>query len=399
MFARSLVSLVVVAAVFSVAQCGPTGNSAALINTHSLLEKEAAELTKEVAGMTGDISALKADLGKYTAEVEGGWKPEVATKAKAALDSYYSQRRELWIASRNKEFAQKMISRLVERVPKVKELLNKHFEDYTRGAAVMNAYVEAKESTWHNRRMATLSQKHSEELTVQAKDLEKKGSPAAIVNAKRASAADEAARALSYAKNAQEQLDKSKLLRAKVVEECMMPSREECNVIIRNFAVGQNRLWTAYRNKAMATDEIERLEPLVEADRIAVVEDTFKDRNLGVSAFRLLRNKWVDIWKIERARSLAQQKITRIHLRMDRIWAELNDQTLEAQKKASNPNEPPMPADVAESIAGQRVTYQTTTGRQQTIAETRPVTQFSGPNSDPNALVLQAQESKIHSQE
>jgi hypothetical protein len=380
----------------AVAQCGPTSNSAALINTHSLLEKESADLTKQVAGMTGDIAALKADLGKYVAEVEGGWKPEVAGKAKAALDSYYAQRRELWIASRNKEFAQKMISRLVERVPKVRELLNKHFEDYTRGAAVMNAYVEAKESTWHNRRMATLSQRLAQEYSAQAASLEKKGTPAAVVNAKRASAADEAARAVSYAKNAQEQQDRSALLRSKVVEECMMPSREECNVVLRNFAVGQNRLWTAYRNKAMATDEIERLEPLVEADRVAVVEDTFKDRNLGVSAFRLLRSKWVDIWKVERARSLALQKINRIHLRMDRIWAELNDQTLEAQKKAANPNEPPMPADVAESIAGQRVTYQTTTGKQQPIAETRPVTQFSGPNSDPNALILQAQDTKIH---
>ena len=72
---------------------------------------------------------------------------------------------------------------------------------------------------------------------------------------------------------------------------------------------------------------------------------------------------------------------------MDRIWAELNKDTLEQQQRAADPKAPPAPRDLAEKIAGTPVTYQTTVGKQEPIAETRPITQFSGPNTDPTALI------------
>lgn len=378
--------LLTVAAVAVVSAKG-SPNSAALINRHALLDKESAELAKAIAGMTGDIAAMKNDLPRFAAEVEGQWKPEAAEKAKKNFAAYYTNRRELWIANRNREFAQKMISRLVDRVPKVRDSLKKFYEDYNRAEVLMNSYVEAKESSWHNARMSQLSSRLANELREEAKALETKGAPASVVSTKRASAADEDARAVSYTKMGQEASATAVLLRGRVVNECVLQAREECNVLLRDFTVGQSRLWTAYRNKALATDEIARLEPETEANRVGVVEDTFRDRNLGVAAFRLLRNKWVEIWKLERTRSITMQRVERIKARMDRIWAELNDQSIEIQKQAADPNGPVSPRDIAEVIAGTPVTYQTSVGKQAPIANTRPVTQFAGPNTDPEALV------------
>jgi hypothetical protein len=191
-----------------------------------------------------------------------------------------------------------------------------------------------------------------------------------------------------FNENSKELAAQALVLRQKVVDECVRAARFRCNTLLRDYLVGSNRLWTALRNKELAKEEMAAIDGPMEAARVGAIEDTFKDRTAGVTAFRTLRGAWVEVWKLERERSLDRQTITRKQNRMDRIWAEVNRDTLEKQATAAaDANGPLAPRDVAEVIGSQPVTYQTTVGKQKPAAQRRPITQFSGPNPDPKTLL------------
>lgn len=388
MMVRSVLLIVAVAAVAALADQPP---SAVLMATHAALDKEVEDLTKEVASASGDIAALQKEVPKLRASVEGAYLPDKAKDATEALSKYYTFRREQWIAERNKEFAQKMINRLVERVPKVREMLKPLYADYIQAERIFDQMVEQKELSWHARRMATLNARLADDLRKEAK-ANKAGLSEAVLNTKRSQAADAEAKAVSFTNVARDATAKAAVLRSQVVDECVMTSRLECNGLLRNYLVGANRLWTAYRNKQLAVDELKTLEPLAEEFRVAAVEDVFKERTTGIGAFRMLRNKWIEIWTVERHRAITEQQIARKKLRMERIWAELNRYTQEVQNSGAlgkKDKSEPVAADLAEQMGDQKVIYQATVGRQQPASQTRPVTQFSGPNTDPDAFLEQ----------